>query len=97
MEPGNNNEQLAFENVIGQKMSYSELDSSGDMVWNCLATGMDGYYITNGQAIPITWSKISDTDRTIYYDMSGEEITINTGKTYIGFVADEVWDQLVIE
>ena len=97
VDPGNNNEQLAFENVILQKMSYSELDSNGYMVWNCLATGMDGYYITNGQAIPITWSKISDTDRTIYYDMSGEEITINTGKTYIGFVADEVWDQLVIE
>lgn len=97
VDPGNGNQQLAFKNVILQKMSYSELDSNGYMVWNCLATGMDGYYITNGQAIPITWSKISDTDRTIYYDMEGNEITINTGKTYIAFVADEVWDQLVIE
>ena len=97
VDPGNGNKQLAFKNVILQKMSYNELDSNGYMVWNCLATGMDGYYITNGQAIPITWSKISDTDRTIYYDMTGDEITINTGKTYIAFVADEVWDQLVIE
>ena len=69
VDPGNGNKQLAFKNVILQKMSYNELDSNGYMVWNCLATGMDGYYITNGQAIPITWSKISDTDRTIYYDM----------------------------
>lgn len=97
VDPGNGNQQLAFKNVILQKMSYSELDSNGYMVWNCLATGMDGYYITNGQAIPITWSKISDTDRTIYYDMTGDEITINTGKTYIAFVADEVWNQLVLE
>ncbi len=97
LDPGNGNKQLAFKNVILQKMSYNELDSNGYMVWNCLATGMDGYYITNGQAIPITWSKISDTDRTIYYDMTGDEITINTGKTYIAFVADEVWDQLVVE
>ena len=97
VDPGNGNQQLAFKNVILQQMSYSELDSNGYMVWNCLATGMGGYYITNGQAIPITWSKISDTDRTIYYDMEGNEITINTGKTYIAFVADEVWDQLVIE
>ena len=97
VDPGNGNQQLAFKNVILQQMSYSELDSNGYMVWNCLATGMGGYYITNGQAIPITWSKISDTDRTIYYDMEGNEITINTGKSYIAFVADEVWDQLVIE
>lgn len=97
LDPGNGNQQLAFKNVILQKMSYNQLDDHGYMVWNCLATGMEGYYITNGQAIPITWSKISDTDRTIYYDMTGDEITVNTGKTYIAFVADEVWDQLVIE
>ena len=29
--------------------------------------------------------------------MTGDEITINTGKTYIGFVGDDVWDELVIE
>lgn len=97
VDPGNNNQQLAFKNVILQKMSYNQLDDHGYMVWNCLATGMEGYYITNGQAIPITWSKISDTDRTIYYDMTGDEITINTGKTYIAFVADEVWDELVVQ
>ena len=97
VDPGNNNQQLAFKNVILQKMSYNQLDDHGYMVWNCLATGMEGYYITNVQAIPITWSKISDTDRTIYYDMTGDEITINTGKTYIAFVADEVWDELVVQ
>ena len=29
--------------------------------------------------------------------MTGDEITINTGKTYIAFVADEVWDELVVQ
>ena len=67
------------------------------MVWNCLASGQKGYYITNGKAIPISWTKTSDTERTIYYDTNGDEITINTGKTYIGFVADDVWDELVIQ
>ena len=84
-------------NVILQKMSYSQLDAHGYMVWNCLASGQKGYYITNGKAIPISWTKTSDTGRTIYYDTNGDEITINTGKTYIGFVADDVWDELVIQ
>ena len=97
LDPGNDNKQLAFKNVILQKMSYSQLDEHGYMVWNCLASGQEGYYITNGKAIPITWTKNSDLNRTIYRDLNGDEITINTGKTYIGFVADDVWSELVVE
>lgn len=97
LDPGNGNKQLAFKNVILQKMSYSQLDEHGYMVWNCLASGQEGYYITNGKAIPITWTKTSDTERTVYRDLNGDEITINTGKTYIGFVADDVWSELVVE
>ena len=97
LDPGNGNRQLAFKNVILQKMSYSQLDEHGYMVWNCLASGQEGYYITNGKAIPIAWTKTSDTERTVYRDLNGDEITINTGKTYIGFVADDVWSELVVE
>ena len=97
LDPGNDNKQLAFKNVILQKMSYSQLDEHGYMVWNCLASGQEGYYITNGKAIPITWTKNSDLNRTIYRDLNGDEITITTGKTYIGFVADAVWSELVVE
>lgn len=97
LDPGNDNKQLAFKNVILQKMSYSQLDEHGYMVWNCLASGQEGYYITNGKAIPITWTKNSDLNRTVYRDLNGDEITINTGKTYIGFVADDVWSELVVE
>lgn len=39
LDPGNDNKQLAFKNVILQKMSYSQLDEHGYMVWNCLASG----------------------------------------------------------
>ena len=99
VDPGNDNTQLAFTNVILQEMSYSQLDSHGYMVWNCIDESWQytGYYITGGEAIAIHWTKHSDTDRTIYYDENGEEITINTGKTYIAFVADDRWDELVVE
>lgn len=96
-DPGNGNKQLAFKNVILQKMSYSQLDEHGYMVWNCIGAGQEGYYITDGKAIPITWSKTKDTERTIYYNSLGEEITLNTGKTYIGFVPDKVWSELVVK
>ena len=43
----------------------------------------DGYYITNGKAIPITCSKSSRTSKTIYKDMDGKEIDINDGNTWI--------------
>ena len=96
-DPGNGNQQLAFKNVILQQMSYSQLDENGYMIFNCIGAGNNGYYITNGKAIPITWTKISATDRTIFYDMQGKEIILNTGKTYIGFVADTRWSELVVE
>lgn len=96
-DPGNGNQQLAFKNVILQRMEFNQLDSHGYMVWNCLDAGKDGYYITNGKAIPITWSKTSDQSRTIYYDTDGKEIKINTGKTYIGFVPYDRWSELVVQ
>lgn len=96
-DPGNGNKQLAFKNVILQQMDYNQLDDHGYMVWNCIGAGKSGYYITNGQAIPITWSKTSEQGRTIYYDMMGKEIVLNTGKTYIGFVASSRWNELVVK
>ena len=57
----------------------------------------NGYYITNGKAEEITWSKGGLTDNTKYYDASGNEIKINIGKTYIALVPDDAWGDLVVE
>jgi hypothetical protein len=42
-----------------------------------------GYYITEGYTIPITWEKSSRASQTVYKKISGEEITVNDGNTYI--------------
>lgn len=42
-----------------------------------------GYYITNGYAMPIKWSKPSRSERTIYTDENGVEIKVNDGNTFI--------------
>ena len=68
------------------------------MVYNILCTGWDGYYLTNGKAIPITWAKLSDLSRTVYFDKAtGQELILNPGKTYIGIVPSDVWNQVVIK
>ena len=43
----------------------------------------DGYYITNGKAIPITCEKTSRSGKTIYKDLNGNELKVNDGKTFI--------------
>ena len=95
---GATKEQLAFKNVLIQNCTFHQYDDNGYMIFNCITgTPTPAYYLTNGKAIPCTWIKTSATDPTRYYDMEGNEITINTGKTYVAFVPDDNWDELVIE
>ena len=44
---------------------------------------LNGYYITNGKAIPITCTKNARNQKTIYEDMQGNQIEVNDGKTFI--------------
>lgn len=97
LDPQNDNQQLCFKNVLLQNCNYVEFDENGYMMFYIVNKERFGYYITNGQAISVMWEKDSATGATRYYDMAGNEITINTGKTYIGIVPDEDWDDLVIE
>lgn len=96
IDPGNGNAQLSFKNLLIQSCGYTQYDKNGYMIFDCISSG-GGYYVTNGKAIPVTWKKTSMTSPTRYYDAAGEEITINTGKTYVGFVPVDDWTDLVIE
>lgn len=86
---------LTFKNVILQNTSFSQLDKNGYMTYNVIGTGV-GYYITNGQAIPVTWSKASETGMTHYFNAAGQEISVNRGKTYIGLIPSDTWNNLVL-
>lgn len=43
----------------------------------------EGYYITNGYAVPITWQKDSRSGQTVYKYKDGTEIDVNDGNTFI--------------
>ena len=55
-----------------------------------------GYYITNGKKTDITWKKNESTRKMRYYDAKGNELTINTGKTYIALFPNDRTEDVVL-
>ena len=98
VDPLHDNAVLTFENVILQSCSFSQLDENGYVIYNVIGSGDDGYYLTNGKAVPISWIKSGETDITLFLDKeTGEQIEMNTGKTYIALVPSDSWNKLSIE
>ena len=98
VDPLDDNKVLSFKNVILQKCSFSQLDDHGYLIYNVLTEDADGYYLTDGKAIPITWSKLQENAVTVFCNAkTGEQIQLNTGKTYIALVPADSWDKVVIK
>lgn len=85
-------EDITTKNIIVQKLSYSKC--SDNYYWDLDTIGSgDGYYITNGYAVPIKWSKSSRSAKTKYtyksgtvidgQDVGGQEISVSDGRTWI--------------
>jgi hypothetical protein len=97
VDAGNNNEPLTFKNLLIQNCRYVQFDANGYMMFHSIDFNRDGYYITEGKAIPVTWSKEDELSATRYYDKDGNEIVLNTGRTYVALVPDDIWSGLKIE
>ena len=97
VDAGNNNEPLTFKNLLIQNCRYVQFDANGYMMFHSIDFNRDGYYITDGKAIPVTWSKEDELSATRYYDKNGDEIVLNTGRTYVALVPDDIWSGLSIE
>lgn len=89
--------QLAYTNIILQNTYYETRDAKGYLAFKCVDDSRTGWYITGGKVIPIKWRKKSDFEATKYYDMSGKEITLNRGKTWICIIEDQNKDSVVIK
>ncbi len=95
-EDAEDGDPLAFKNVLLQCCSFTQLDENGYLIYNCIGSGQ-AWYLTNGIAKDVTWFKTSETDVTKFYDETGEELQINTGKTYIGLIPEDTWDKVIFE
>lgn len=75
-------EQFNTKNIIVQKITHSMMDDN--YCWNLHTVGRgEGYYITNGYAVPIQWSKSDRYSKTVYTYADGTEINVSDGRTYI--------------
>ena len=75
-------DQYTYKNIIITPIETHAYDSYGRLKLDDVGSG-DGYYITDGYAIPINWSKASRSSQTVYKNMDGEEIKVNDGNTFI--------------
>lgn len=73
---------MTAKNIIIKFIKNSSIDSNDRQTMNTTGTH-NGYYITNGKAIPILCSKSSRTSQTVYKDTNGNEIKVNDGNTFI--------------
>ncbi len=96
VDPLHDNAQLTFKNVILQSVNYSVYDENGYMVYDVVSSG-EGYYLTNGTCIPITWSKSSESAITQFKTKSGDTLELNVGKTYITLVPSDKWGELELK
>lgn len=87
---------MQFDNVILQNVTYHQYDRNGYLIYNCIGMGI-GWYITKGQAVPVIWQKTSESGDTVYIGGSGAQIQINRGKTYVGLIPNDSWNNIGIQ
>lgn len=77
--------QYSVKNIIVIKVrNYNLIDTENKGRQDLANIGSgDGYYITNGNAVPIKYEKVSRSVKTKYTYLNGEEIKVNDGNTYI--------------
>ena len=75
-------EPYTTKNIIVYQVKNKALDSSGRQELENIGSG-NGYYISEGYAVPVTWEKESRESQTIYRYKTGEEINVNDGITWI--------------
>lgn len=79
--------QLAFENVF---ILQTEIHTREDeYLMDVELNGGTGFYAANGGIRPITWTKDAETAPIRVFELSGEELTVSPGKSYIGIIGTD--------
>lgn len=89
-------EQLTFDNILIQYTSYKPYDQNGYLNLDVIYGG-EGKYITHGKAVDVRWEKDKPWGRTHYITRQNQEITMNTGTTFVAIVLDDTLDKLTIQ
>ncbi len=95
---GTTNEQLSVKNVI---ILFTDIalipgDEAGRLSVGTVGNGQ-GYYITNGKRKVIHWSRETKTSTVHLEYRNGDELILNSGKTFICVVDDSVAGKIDFE
>ena len=86
--------QISFTNVF---VLYANIQPHGDTTIDAyLEDGGEGWYVSEGRIIPITWSKPSPVDPIVIYNENGQEVEVNRGRSYICVVDNDMESQTTI-
>jgi hypothetical protein len=72
---------VAIKNVVIQNVKYSSRPNEPYLDAALIGSG-DGYIISNGKAVRVTWSKADLKAQTIFKDETGKVVPLNPGKTW---------------
>ncbi len=78
-------EQYKVKNVLIYGVKYNTINLRGAGYQDPQIYGKgEGYYVTDGVALPITWEKKDEKSQTVYkIKETGEDLVVNDGNTYI--------------
>ncbi len=94
-ETGN---QLAYDNVVFQYCDGIVRDSNDYLAFGLIGEDVDKAIVfTDGKMIEGTWNRTQIYEPTKYHDKDGNEIELNTGKTWICIIWKDYADDVVIE
>ena len=92
-----NGEQLSFDNIILQYSQWEQIDDKGYLGFDCHGGGRMKF-ITKGRAIDGNWISLGgELGAVRYFDLNGNEIVLNQGKTLIEIIQDSEGDKVVIK
>lgn len=93
----NTGEPLEFKNIIVQYVIEKNIDANGYQTMEIENNSGTGIYITNGVCTDITWKKNESEGFMKYYDADGNELCVNTGKTFIAVFPVASKDKITLE
>lgn len=88
MTDGNNGKEMAVENVLVMYTPMTTLGTGkGHQEWNLEVKG-EGFYVSEGKGQKIYWTKNGKTGALKFTNVGGQELTVNSGQTWIGVVPE---------
>lgn len=93
----NNDQPLSFKNILIQYAKQENIDKNGYLTIELAGAEGDGFYVTNGVAVPIVWKRNEAEHECHYYDTEGNELCLNIGKTYGVIYPDNYRSGVVFE